>query len=614
MRFLLPICFVAQGMLLFAQPNVYPPHWWVSMKSPSLQLMIHGPGIGKGKPGVTIKYPGIQVNKVHYVENENYLFVDLTISARAAPGKFPITIHSDASPTSINFVLKPRRGGNGTEFAQGVTSADLVYLLMPDRFSNGDPSNDRIPGLRDQSLNRDSIFHRHGGDLQGVINHLDYLHDLGVTALWMTPVLQNDMPERTEHGYAITNHYAVEPRLGGDEQYKKLGYELHRRGMKLIQDAVYNHVGLYHFTVQDKPMKDWLHEWPVYTNTTYKDQTLFDAYAAASDQKKMTDGWFTPMMPDLNHHNPFVANFLIQHAIYSVEEFAVDGWRIDTYFYNDLEFMNRCNKALLDEYPRLSLFGETWVYGVVNQAFFAENNLNIGFKSNLTAVKDFQSLFFGIQPAVNEKFGWTEGVNKLYQTLSNDILYKDPMKLVIFLDNHDLSRFFSVVGEDMHKIKVAFTWLLTCRGIPQLYYGGEILMKGVTNPDGWVRLDFPGGWPGDQVNKFTAGGRTKEENEVFNLIRTLANYRKNSSAIKYGKYMHYLPVDGLYVYFRYDANQTIMCIMNTGNKEMTIDFSKYPERTTGYTKASNVLTGELTNTSDSFIIKPMSMSILELKK
>ncbi|MCK6618028.1 MAG: glycoside hydrolase family 13 protein [Cyclobacteriaceae bacterium] len=604
------ILFVGIGFTLSAQPQVYPPHWWVAMKNPTLQLMIHGPDIGKGKPSVSIKYPGVQVNNVHYPENDNYLFVDLTISPKATPGKFTITIQN----TTIDYVLKPRRNGNGTEFAQGITSADLVYLLMPDRFSNGDRSNDRMPGLRDQSLNRDSIFHRHGGDLQGVINHLDYLQDLGVTALWMTPVIQNDMPNRTEHGYAFTNHYKIEPRLGGEEQYKKLGYELHRRGMKLIQDAVYNHVGLYHFTVQDKPMNDWLHEWPAYTNTTYKDQTLFDSYAAASDRKKMTDGWFTPMMPDLNHNNPFVANYLIQHAIYCVEEFAVDGWRIDTYFYNDLEFMNRCNKALLDEYPKLTLFGETWVHGTVNQSFFAENNLTVKFKSNLPGVTDFQTLFYGIQAAVNEKFGWTEGVNKLYQTLSNDILYKDPMKNVIFLDNHDLNRFFSVVGEDINKIKVAFTWLLTCRGIPQLYYGGEILMTGITNPDGWVRLDFPGGWPDDKVNKFTAEGRTNQENEVFNLIRTLANYRKKSSAITTGKFMHYLPVDGVYVYFRYDHTQTIMCIMNTSDKDQLIDFTKYSERTTGFAKATNVLSGENLTTSSPLTTKPMSLVVLELIK
>lgn len=613
MRLLFPL-FLCLGFTLVAQPQVYPPHWWVGMKNPSVQIMVYGNGIAADKPTVSVAHSGLKITQVHYAENPNYLFIDISISQKAAPGKFPIKITDKNKTTSIDYTLKPRRQGNGSEFARGITSADLVYLLMPDRFSNGDPSNDRIAGMRDQSLNRDSIFHRHGGDLQGVINHLDYLHDLGVTALWMTPVIENDMPNRTEHGYAFTNHYKIEPRLGGEEQYKKLAYELHKRGMKLIQDAVYNHVGLYHFTVQDKPMKDWLNEWPKYTNTTYKDQTLFDPYAAKADRMQMSGGWFTPMMPDLNHRNPFVANYLIQHAVYCVEEFAVDGWRIDTYMYNDLEFMNRCNKALMDEYPSLSLFGETWVHGVLNHAYFVQNNLNISFKSNLPGVTDFQSLFYGIQAALNEKFGWTDGVNKLYHTLTQDFVYNDPMKHVIFLDNHDLSRFFSVVNEDLNKIKVAFTWLLTYRGIPQLYYGGEILMKGITNPDGWVRLDFPGGWPNDKVNKFKAEGRTPEEQEVYTLVRTLANYRKTSSAIKTGKLMQYVPVDGLYVYFRYDERQTIMCIMNTSDKEQTIDFTKYTERTTGFTNATNVLSGENLTTALSLNIKPMSLVVLELKK
>lgn len=596
------------------QTSVYPPHWWTGMKHSSIQLMVYGKAIGKDKPEVTINYPGVTIQRLFFPENNNYIFLDITITKEANPGKFPIQVKSKKSFVRIDYELKKRRSGNGKEYARGVTSEDLIYLIMPDRFSNGDPSNDRISGLRDQSLNRDSIFHRHGGDLQGVINHLDYLDDLGVTALWMMPVLQNDMPDRSEHGYAATNHYKIDPRLGTDITYKKLSDELHKRGIKLIQDAVYNHVGLYHFTVQDKPMKDWLHEWPSHTNTTYKDQTLFDPYAAEIDKKKMSDGWFTHMMPDLNHQNPFVANYLIQHALWSVEEFGIDGWRIDTYAYNDLEFMNRCNQALYDEYPHITLFGETWVHGVINQAYFTENTMDISFKSNLQATTDFQTLFYGIQPAVTQDFGWTEGVNKLYQTVTNDIVYVNPMRQIIFLDNHDLSRFYSVVNEDKEKVKVALTWLLTFRGIPQLYYGGEILMKGFTNPDGWVRLDFPGGWTGDTVNKFTAEGRTNDEQEIFMLVKTLANYRKQSSALKTGKFMHYLPEDGLYVYFRYDDDQTVMCIMNTAKKEMKVDFSKYSERADGFTAAKNILNSQAVTLDKSYSIPAMSMTVLELKR
>ncbi|MBS1973759.1 MAG: cyclomaltodextrinase N-terminal domain-containing protein, partial [Bacteroidetes bacterium] len=503
---------------LFSQPDIeaYPANWWVNMKWNRLQLMLHQKGIASGAQ-VKVNYPGAELTRVEKVENPNYLFLDLMISPAARPGKIKIEIEQPNKRSVIDFELKPRRKGNGTLYAQGVTSSDFIYLLMPDRFSNGDQSNDRIPGMRDQSLDRDSIFLRHGGDLQGVINHLDYLHNLGITTLWMTPVIENDMPNRTEHGYAFTNHYKIDPRLGGAAAYKKLSDALHKRGMKLVQDAVYNHVGLYHFFVQDLPMKSWLHQWPAFTQTNYKDQTIFDPYGAPSEKKIMLDGWFTREMPDLNQTNPYVANFLIQHAIWSVEEFGVDGWRIDTYIYNDLDFMNRCNNALTSEYPHMTMFGEAWVHGTANEAYFADNNISTKFKSNLQGITDFQCLFYGIIPAVNETFGWTEGVNKLYSTLSNDFLYKDPLRNAIFLGNHDLNRWFSTVGENLVKDKTGFEWLLTCRGIPQMYYGDEVLMKGFTNPDGWVRLDFPGGWQGDKKNAFTGEGLSADELAVQSL-------------------------------------------------------------------------------------------------
>ncbi len=308
----------------------------------------------------------------------------------AKPGKFSFPFLKNIS---LQYELKARRGGNGKDYAQGVTSRDFMYLIMPDRFSNGDSSNDHVAGMRDQSLNRDTVFNRHGGDLQGIINHLGYLQSLGVTTLWLNPVIENDMPDRTEHGYAFTDHYKIDPRIGGEKAYHRLIDSIHAKGMKIIQDAVYNHVGKYHFTVTDMPMKDWLHEWPSYTNTNYRDQVHFDPYASEMEKKKMTDGWFTSSMPDLNQENPFVANFLIEHAIWTVEEFGIDGWRIDTYPYNNLEFMNRCNKALMDEYPQLTMFGETWVHGVPNQSYFVQNNYNMPFKSNLQAPADFQTLW-----------------------------------------------------------------------------------------------------------------------------------------------------------------------------------------------------------------------------
>src|SRR6476661_3012026 len=595
MKKFLFICFLSLLITNYSfsqNAEVYPSNWWVGMKWNKVQLMVHGDGIGMYFHHVNTNYPGVKIFNVHTVENKNYLFIDILISSNANPGKFKINCNTVDMSRSIDFELKPRRSGKGTAFAQGVTSKDFVYLLMPDRFSNGDTTNDRIAGMRDQSLDRSDFFARHGGDLQGVINHLDYLKDLGVTTVWMTPVLENDMPDRTEHGYAFTNHYKIEPRLGGAEAYKKLSDELHKRGMKLIQDAVYNHMGLYNFLQQDAPSKDWVHQWSTFTNPNYKDQTWFDPHVAASDLKKMADGWFTPQMPDLNQHNPYVANFLVQHAIWCVEEFGVDGWRIDTYIYVDQAFMNRCNEALIDEYPHITMFGEAWVDGVSNEAYFTRNNINTPFKSNAIGVTDFQCLFHGIQPALQQT---PYGVNQLYQTLSNDMLYKDPMNNVIFLDNHDMTRFYSQMNEDIAKDKIGIEWLLTNRGIPEMYYGTEVLMKGVSNPDGWVRLDFPGGWKGDKKNAFTQVGLTSDEISVQELVKKLANFRKNSSAIKTGKMMQYVPADGLYVYFRYDEKQTIMCIMNTDSTSKQIDFKKYAERTNGFSTAIDVLNNKSYN-------------------
>ncbi len=613
--------FIAVLLIIFSYGQqgiaVYPTNWWVNMKWNKLQLMIHAPGVGNN--GVRMQaYAGVHIISVEPAENRNYLFVNMVIEKTAQPGKLRFYKddggHTGPNPVLFEYELKPRRSGNGISYAQGVTSSDFIYFLMPDRFSNGDASNDRVAGMRDQSLNRDSIYDRHGGDLQGVINHLDYMQSLGATTLWMTPVLENDMPYRTEHGYAFTDHYSIEPRIGGAAAYKKLSDELHKRGMKLIQDAVYNHVGSYHFTFTDKPMHDWYHEWPSYTQTNYRDQVWMDTHAAVADKKKMGDGWFTHQMPDLNQSNPYVANFLIQHAIWCVEEFGVDGWRIDTYIYNDPVFMNRCNKALTDEYPKMTMFGETWVHGTANQAYFVQNNMNVPFKSNLQGATDFQCNFYGIVPALTQNFGWTEGVNKLYMTLSNDFLYKDPMQNVIFLDNHDMSRFFSQVGEDVAKQKMGLSWLFTCRGIPQLYYGTEILMKGISNPDGWVRLDFPGGWNGDSKNAFTGAGLTNDEKAVQELTRRLGNFRQHSSAIKTGKLMQYIPEDGVYVYFRYDNKQTVMCVMNQGDNEKTIDLSRFSERMNGFTKAFDVAGGNEFILDRNLTIKGKFLLVMELRK
>ena len=618
MKFILVFLVLLTTAPLIAQDSVsvYPTHWWVGMKNKKLQLLIHAPGISKGSPQVTVNYPGVTLSSTTKFRNTDYIAIDLVIATSARPGLCRINFgNSDVnSRYKLNYTLKSKNPQDGRERIKGINASDFIYLIMPDRFSNGDPSNDRIPGYRDQSLDRAEIFSRHGGDLKGVQNHLDYLSELGVTAIWLNPVIENDMPERSEHGYAFTDHYQVDKRLGGNAAYQSLATAIHAKGMKVIQDAVYNHVGSQHVLFRSLPDSNWFHWWPQYTNTTYKDQTLMDPYASVSDKKKMSDGWFVPSMPDLNQGNPFVANFLIQHAIWSTEEYGIDGWRIDTYAYNDLDFMNRCNKALLDEFPRLHMFGETWVHGVINQGYFARNRFDIPFKSNLPGVTDFQLNLYGILPALTQPFGWTEGVNRMYLTASNDFVYANPMNNVIFLDNHDVSRFFSVVGEDIDKLKMGIAWLLTYRGIPQLYYGTEIMMKNFANPDGLVRLDFQGGWQGDAQNKFIAGGRNERENEVFNYTKTLANFRKTSSAITTGKMMQFAPEDGLYVYFRYDSDQTVMCIMNTNDREVIVDGSRFLERTKAFNTGKDIVTGNLVDIKNMIVMPAKNLQVLVLNR
>ena len=596
------------------QTNIYPSNWWVGMKLNHVQLLVRSEDRLLSTEQLQINYPGIKVLKVHHFANPKYTAIDIVIGPNAKPGTVYFTFKKGAQITKLLWPLLAKQPGNGTRYAQGVTSADFIDLLLTDRFSNGDPANDKVPGMRDQSLNRDSMYLRHGGDFQGIINHLDYFKDLGVTTLWLTPVMENDMPNRTEHGYAITDHYKIDPRYGSPALYKDLIDLLHKNYMKMIMDVVYNHTGLYHFLEQDPPDSTWMHRWPKFTQTNYREQTQFDPYAAPSDKKKMADGWFTSQMPDINQSNPYMANYIIQNIIWYVQKFGIDGIRIDTYTYNDQQFANRCNQAIMDEFPKITLFGETRVFGVANQAYFNQNVFHLPFKSNLQGSVDFQCLYFGIIPALTEPFDWTTGVNRLYYTLSSDFLNKDATRNVLLLDNHDEPRFFSVVGEDVQKQKMGYEWLLTCRGIPQMYYGSEVLLKGFTNPDGLVRADFPGGWPTDKKNAFTGAGLTDNERAVQSLVKKLGNFRKTSSALKTGKMMHYVPVNGLYVYFRYDKDQTIMCVMNTGRKENPVDFSRYAERTTGFTKARNALTNEVFNTSNKVTIPAVSMWVLELKK
>ncbi len=618
--FLSVVLFIVTNPSNAQYATAYPTHWWAGMKWNKVQLLLHGTDAGFSAEKMSISYPGITLVKKNTFENGRYVALDLSISSAARPGTVKIVCDKNGVKHTIDWQLKARRNGNGTSFATGITSADFIYLLMPDRFSSGDNANDKFADMNDTAANRNDPFLRHGGDMQGIINHLDYLKDLGVTAIWPTPVVENNTALSDEggtmrssyHGYHFTDQYKVDRRFGGNEGYKKMIDAAHAKGIKIIQDAVYNHVGNKHFLWLDPPAKDWFNQWPSYTNTSYKDQPIMDPYASRRDLDKTVNGWFTPFLPDVNQRNPFMAKFLIQYALWAVEEFGIDGWRIDTYYYSDKNFLNEINTALYREYPHITQFGETLVGSVPELAYFAENNLNLPWKSNMQGVTDYEwrnKLYM----ALNEDFGWDGGVNRLYNTLVQDFLYKDPMRNEIYLDNHDENRFYSMVGENFGKYKMGITLLLTQRGIPQLYYGTEVLMKNFKDPsDAEVRRDFPGGWAGDSVNKFDEGGRTELENVAFNYVRTLAQFRKKSSAIKTGKFMQYLPVDGVYVYFRYDDKQTVISVINTSAKDVRINMGDYAERTTGFTKARDV---ETNNTLDNgFVVTAKSCVVAELVK
>lgn len=597
--------------------RIDPTNWWVGMKNPDLQLLVYGPNAGT--LNYSISYPGVQLIKTGKVENPNYAFLDLKIAPSAKPGVFEVTGKSGSQKITRSYELKAR---TKELKGSGVTSADFIYLLMPDRFANGDTSNDKFSTMADPDADIKSPYLRHGGDFKGITDHLDYLKDLGVTALWLTPVIENDEtlkkegPDRMQagyHGYHFTDHYKIDKRFGGNEGYIRFSQEVHQRGMKLIQDAVYNHISDDHWIYKDLPSKDWINNWPAYTGSSHKEQALFDIHSAAIDRKLLSDGWFTSFLPDLNQRNPFLANYLIQHAVWSTEMFGVDAWRIDTYKYNDLAFMNRCNQALMTEYPHIHLFGESTASNPFSLSYFVKSNVSYQFKTNLPGTLDFP-LNGAIDDALKQNFGWDEGVSRLYQTIAQDVVYADPMKLVTSLDNHDMDRFLSVIGEDFDKYKMGVTWLLTTRGIPSWYYGTEILMKNFKNPtDAEVRLDFPGGFPESKENKFKADGRNTKENEAFEYVKKLANYRKVTPALHSGKLMQYVPQQGVYVYYRYDANKTVMIATNTNDKEMSIDTARFAERMNGFSGARNVINEQVSNLA-SLKLPPKTAIVLELVK
>lgn len=610
------LIFLFQGLSGYSQKksdpvSIEPPFWWVGMHNPKVQLMVHGQNIGETR--VQINAGGIKLERVSAVESPNYLFLDIFIDEKAIAGSFEINfLKSGKVVKTVNYELKARKDGSAER--QGFTSADAIYLLMPDRFANGNPDNDDMPGMLEKA-DRKNPDGRHGGDLEGIIENLDYFTDLGVTALWLNPVLENNMPAYSYHGYAITDLYQVDPRLGGNEKYLELVEKASEKGLKIIQDMVFNHYGTGHKWTDDMPMSDWVNQWPEFTRSNYRGGSLTDPYASKADQDKMLRGWFDVTMADLNQRNPFVANYLIQNSIWWVEYADLGGIRMDTYPYSYKEFMQEWMKRLRAEYPNFSVVGEVWLnYGPMVAYWHEQKHNYDGFNSHLNYVMDFP-LKYAIGRAFNESNGWSSGVAALYESLSMDFQYGDPNTIVNFLDNHDMDRIATTLGEDIDKQKLAATFLLTVRGVPQLYYGNELGTPGVEHKGhGQMRNDFPGGWADDTRSAFIAEGRTADENELWNHFRALLHFRKNTPALQTGQMTHYFPEDGVYVYFRYDKDQTIMIVLNNNKEEKTIETSRFAENLKGFDQGTDLLHRTWFEQLDEITIPAMDSRVIELKR
>jgi glycosidase len=615
-RFILLLVLIPLG--LFAQKpgilRVEPPFWWTGFKNPTLQLMVYGKEIGKDGVSITgNKQTPVVLTAVHKVHSPDYLFIDLKIGAASRPGTFTLNFTENNKTVAIyKYVLKPRQAGSAGH--NGFNNSDVVYLIMPDRFANGDTSNDNIAGLKEK-VDRSKPDCRHGGDIKGIVDHLDYLKELGVTAIWMTPLVENDQPVYSYHGYSATDFYKVDPRFGTNEDYVKLSEALHQRGMKLIIDEVFNHCGSEHWWMKDLPSEDWLNHWPEFTRSTYRAGSISDPYVSETDSIQFSRGWFDKTMPDLNQRNQYMKNYLIQNSIWWMEYAGIDGIRQDTYPYPFKDAMSEWGKRMLEEYPNINIVGECWMNYPAMVAYWQKGSKNLdGFNSNLPSVFDFP-LHDALIQAFNEKEGWNTGILRLYEIISQDFSYSNPMNIVTFADNHDVNRYLDTQNDDVRKLKMAMAFILTTRGIPEIFYGTELLMTtGADKGHGTIRRDVPGGWPGDNRDVFTAPGRNQSENEMYNFMHTLLHFRKSNTALQTGKLRHFIPADGIYTYFRYNSESTVMVVMNNNEERKIHETGRYSEILKNFKSGREIISGNQVTDLSKLTIPAKSALIIELKK
>lgn len=608
--FFIIICLV---QLVHAQKpaiqHIEPPNWWTDMQHHQVQLMLHGSGIAQFE----IKSLDIPIIGIERTENSNYVFVTIE-TADLQPGTYHFQLFKEKKKIlEIPYSLLERSANSAQR--KGFDASDVLYLLMPDRFANGNEHNDSDPSTLEKG-NRSLPGGRHGGDIQGMIDHLDYIKDLGATTIWPTPLLEDNDSTYSYHTYGQSNLYKVDPRYGTNSDYQRFVAEAHQRDLKVIQDMVPNHIGYMHWMMRDLPTYTWIHQFPGYAQSNYRMTTQMDDHASLRDKTFCASGWFVPSMPDLNQSNPLVLNYLIQNALWWIEYANLDGFRVDTYSFNDKVGIAAWTKAIIDEYPHFNIVGEVWMHDQAQISYWQSNSPISkiqSYNSYLPSVMDFT-----LQDAFQQVFKeptptWDKGVIRFYENFVNDFLYANPNNLLVFMENHDTHRF----NEDFPDIKhyqMGLALILTIRGIPQIYYGSELGMRGNKDKgDADIRQDFPGGWKTDSKNAFIESGRTETQNAYFNYTKQLLNWRKSAIAIQEGKTLQFIPENNVYVYFRIHEKQVVMVVMNNSDHEQTIDLSRFREGYTVHTQAKNVITGEIRSLKEKqWKIAPTAVSIFEL--
>ncbi|CEN32658.1 Neopullulanase SusA [Capnocytophaga cynodegmi] len=587
--------------------KIEPPFWWADMQNTELQIMLYGNKIANFS--VESDLPITNITKT---ENPNYLF--LTVNTKnKSEGNYKITlINQKRKLKTINYELKKRR--DKSALRKGFDSSDVIYLLMPDRFANGNPNNDSHKELNEKA-NRNLSGGRHGGDIQGIIKQLDYIKSLGATAIWSTPMCEDNDETYSYHTYGQSDVYKIDPRYGTNQEYKQLAEEMHKRGMKLIKDYVTNHWGWKHWMINDLPTYDWIHQFPGYAQSNYRMSTQMDNNTSEIDKKYCVDGWFVQSMPDLNQSNPLVLKYLTQNAIWWIEYADLDGLRVDTYSYNDKEGIAKWTKAIMNEYPNFNIVGEVWLHDQAQISYWQKDSPISAIQSYntyLPSVMDF-TLHDAIGEALKATPSWDKGMIQMYDNFVNDFLYEDINNVLIFAENHDTSR-INEIYQNTEDYKLIMTLLATARGIPQLYYGSEIGMRGdKSKGDAYIRQDFPGGWEDDKQNAFNPSERTELQKEYFNFTAKIFNWRKEKPVIHYGKTKQYLPNNEVYVYFRYNQQEAVMTILNNNKEKQNIDLSRFAESLKGYTNGKDIISGKELQLQKSLEIEGKTPMIIELK-